>query len=217
MSFSCNPKPDKRPGLICGNPLSGLCERACIEVNKVFDACLNQSSLENYSLTLTDAVPSSPTTPLTFVSGISTSTTGQISNPVITKLNDNSGLSRVQATVGIPVEVIYVDSNETEGKATGTVSVPIDCIMCVPDGGLVPVGLSANVSAIIPQATYKSDLTFTATVCLTIVLKVTATVQLMVPTYGYCEIPPCQEYTQEACTGMFEMPLYPENCPMGRN
>lgn len=51
MSFCNTLKPDRTPGPISGNPLHNLCERACIQVRKVFDACINQTSLEDYGVT----------------------------------------------------------------------------------------------------------------------------------------------------------------------
>ena len=112
MSFCNTLKPDRTPGPISGNPLHNLCERACIQVRKVFDACINQTSLEDYGVTITNPTPANYTTPLTFVSAASTSSAGTISNLIVTPLSgDNPHNSRVQATITIPVEVIYVDAN----------------------------------------------------------------------------------------------------------
>ena len=119
MSFCNTLKPDRTPGPISGNPLHNLCERACIQVRKVFDACINQTSLEDYGVTITNPTPANYTTPLTFVSAASTSSAGTISNLIVTPLSgDNPHNSRVQATITIPVEVIYVDANNVEGKGT---------------------------------------------------------------------------------------------------
>lgn len=46
--------------------------------------------------------------------------------------------------------------------------------------------------------------------CVTCILKVSMQVELLVPSYGYCAIPPAQEYSHEVCTGFFELPLYPQ-------
>ena len=40
--------------------------------------------------------------------------------------------------------------------------------------------------------------------------KIVMEVELLIPSYGYASIPPCQEYTQEVCAGFFELPMYPE-------
>lgn len=212
MSFCNNLKPDRTPGPITGNPLHNLCERACIQVKKVFDACLKQVSLENYQITVTDPVPATYTTPLTFVSAASTSAKGTVTDLTVTQLPLVEGsprTSRVQCTVAIPVEVIYVDAANVEGKGTATISVSEDVVMCIPDNSVIPVEIAATVNAVSPEGTYVEGLAFSITACVTVVLKAEAEVELLIPTYGYCYIPPCQEYTQEVCTGVFDMPLFP--------
>ena len=66
MSFFSNFHSDKCPGTISGNPLNGMCEKVCIQAQKIFDACIKQIQIENYTLTLTDNVPGDPTYPLNF-------------------------------------------------------------------------------------------------------------------------------------------------------
>ena len=45
MSFFSNFQSDKCPGAISGNPLNGLCEKVCIQAQKIFDACIKQIPL----------------------------------------------------------------------------------------------------------------------------------------------------------------------------
>jgi hypothetical protein len=41
-------------------------------------------------------------------------------------------------------------------------------------------------------------------------VKVVATVDVLVPSYGYTPIPPCTPFTSdEICPGVFDLPLYP--------
>ena len=54
MSFCNNNGADRCPGNISGNPINGLCEKVCVTVRKVFDACMTQSTLETTSVTLTN-------------------------------------------------------------------------------------------------------------------------------------------------------------------
>lgn len=216
MSFCNNLKPDRTPGPITGNPLHNLCERACIQVKKVFDACLNQTSLEDYSITLTNPTPPVYTDPLTFVSGASTAANGTIRDLTVTTLPLVDGQpqqSRVQATVDIPMEIIYVDANNVEGKGDAVVSVDMDVIMCFPINSLIPIDIAATVNAVAPDGVYVGNLVFSITACVTVILKAEAEVELLIPTYGYCYIPPCQNYAQEACTGVFDLPLFPSNTP----
>ncbi len=205
---------DSRPGLFPGqtnNIMNGLCERICIQTTKVFDACMNQSSLENYSLTLTGFNPANPATPLNFVSGSSAGATATVSNLVITRFDDRPNFARVQATVNIPVTVTYTDANNVPGTATGTVTVPQDVILYVPQPSLTPIDVIAFGSAVIASGVYNATTGgFTVNMCVTTILKVVAIVDVLVPSYGYCPIPPCTPFTgDDVCPGVFDLPLYP--------
>ena len=131
MSFYSNFQSDKCPGAITGNPLNGLTEKVCVQAEKIFDACIKQSQMENYSLTLTDVTPATVTYPLTFVSARSTTSTGTITNLNIERQADKH-CARVQATVTIPLEVLFTDANGVDGSATATVSMPVDVLLYVP-------------------------------------------------------------------------------------
>ena len=210
MSFFSNFNSDRCPCRITGNPLNGLCEKVCIEVNKVFDSCMKQSQEDGVILALTDNVPTDPAYPLTFISARSTTTQGTLTALQVDRLADRPNFARVQATVGIPVEVLYVDAAGVEGKANATATFSQDVILFVPEPSVIPYNVEAVVSLISTEAVYIPDNTFSASCCVTIILKIVMPVELLVPSYGYCHIPPCQEYAQEVCAGFFELPLFPD-------
>ena len=211
MSFFSNFQSDKCPGTISGNPLNGMCEKVCIQAQKIFDACIKQIQLENYTLTLTDLVPADPTYPLTFISAKSTTSAGTITALSVDRLADKPGCARVQATVNIPVEVLYTDANGVEGSAQSTISVKQDVLLFVPAPSTMPYKVTAEVSAVCAEGTYNEESgTFTVNACVTIILKVAIDVEILLPSYGYCAIPPAQDYSQEVCAGFFELPLYPQ-------
>lgn len=213
MSFYSNFKSDKCPGAITGNPLSGLMEKVCIQAEKIFDASIKQTQLENYALTLTDLDPATVTYPLTFVSARSTSSEATVTNLNVERQADRA-CARVQATVSVPLEVLYTDATGVEGSATATVSLPVDFLMFVPAPSIMPFTVQAVMSAVVPDATYNAETQgFTASVCVTVILKIAMSVELLIPSYGYCVIPPAQEYSQEVCAGFFELPLYPQGKP----
>ena len=205
---------DSRPGIFPGqtsNVMNGLCERICIQATKVFDACMLQSQIENYSLTLTNFNPANPVAPLTFVSGSSIGGSATVSNLVITRFDDRPNFARVQANVNIPVTVTYTDANGTPGTATGTITISQDVIMYVPQPSLTPIDVIAFGSAVIASATYNAETGgFTISACVTVILKVVAVVDVLVPSYGYCPIPPCTPFTgDDVCPGVFDLPLFP--------
>ncbi len=213
--FSNNFHSDKCPGSISGNPLNGMCEKVCIQAQKIFDACIKQIQIENLSLELTDPTPANPTYPLTFISARSLSSVGNLTNVNIERMGEKPGCARVQATVTIPVEVLYTDANGVEGSATSQITVNEDVLLSVPAPSIMPYRITAETSAVCAQATFNAaNNTFTTNGCITVILKVVVDVQLLVPSYGYCAIPPAQDYSQEVCQGFFELPLYPQqrNC-----
>lgn len=215
MSFYSNFQSDKCPGAITGNPMNGITEKVCVQVEKIFDAAIKQSQIENYTLALTGLTPADPTYPLTFVSARSTTSDATVSNLSIDRQADKR-CARVQATVSIPVEVLYTDANGVDGSATATVSIPIDVLLYVPAPSIMPFTLRAVVSVVAPDGTYDPTTQgFIASLCATVILKIAMPVEILIPSYGYCALPPAQEYSQEVCAGFFELPLYPQskNCP----
>ena len=210
MSFYTDSRPDIFPGQT-NNVTNGLCERICLQATKVFDACMNQSQIEDYSLTLTNQNPANPTYPLTFISGNSLGGTATVTNLVITRFDDRPNFSRVQATINIPVTVTYTDANNVPGTATGTISLNQDVILYVPQPSLTPIEVVAFGSAVVGAGSFNPTTNgFTINACVTTILKVVAVVDVLVPSYGYCPIPPCTPYQNEGvCPGVFDLPLYP--------
>ena len=209
MSFcNNNSTQDRCPGNINGNPMNGLCEKVCIQTTKIFDACMMQTSIDS-TVTLTDLTPADPTQPLTFVSGSSTSSVGTITALTVTPIADRAGLSRVTATISIPVQIAYTDADGVAGTGTGSISVTQDVIMFVPTGSVISPTIAATVNMAAPRGTYVGDNTFSITSCVTIILKVQADVNLLIPSYGYCRIPQCTEFSQDVCQGVFDLPLFP--------
>ena len=172
MSFFCNFQSDKCPGQISGNPLNGLCEKVCVQVKKVFDACMQQSQLTDIVLNITNLTPANPTYPLTFISAKSTVSQGTISNLLIEPLTERPNCARVKADVIIPVSVAYTDANGVEGVATSTVTVSKDVILNVPSASIMPYNVEAVVSLVSTLGDYTGDNEFTIDACVSIIIKI---------------------------------------------
>ncbi len=203
---------------------NGGSEKICIQGKKVFDACMKQSTLQQITVSVSDVNPPSPSEPLKFVSCKSTSTEGQVENLVVERLKERPRYGRVEADIVIPVEVTYIDSNNVEGTGMGTVTLPVDVVMYLPEPSIIPYRIEASVSAVSPEGNFAQSqvidevtyYNFAINCCVTAIIKVTMDVELIVPSYGYAVIPPCQDYTEEVCSGYFELPLYP-GAPTGNN
>lgn len=209
MSFSNNVRPDRMPGPIVGNAANGLCEKVCIEVKKVFDACIKQETLTDQTITLETTTPADVTEPFTFVGARSSTSVGTITDLIVTPANENPGCSRVQANVQIPLQVSFTDAHGTQAVGTSTVTLERDVLLRVPEPSVIPYEIVAVVNAVSAEGSYLSGGTFSITLCVTVILKVVMDVELLVPSYGYCYIPPCQEYQEEICEGFFDLPLFP--------
>ncbi len=215
MSFYSNFQSDKCPGAINGNPMNGINEKVCIQAKKIFDACIKQVQIENFTLTPRGTTPENPTYPLTFVSARSTGEKPTLTNVNVERLADKQGCARVQATLSIPVEVVFTDANGTEGVMSTSITLSEDVLLYVPAPSIMPFTIEAEASAVAAEGTYVEEgETFTVNACITAILKVAIDVELLIPSYGYCAIPPAQDYSKEVCAGFFELPLYPKgkNC-----
>lgn len=212
MSFFSNFQSDRCPCQLTGNPLNGLCEKVCIQTKKVFDACIKQTQEDGVVLTLNNPTPANPTYPLTFISAKSTTTKATLSSVQVDRLSDRPNFARVQVTINAPIEVLYVDANGIEGRADSVATITEDVILFVPEPSIIPYVVEPVISLVSPEGVFNPENnTFTVSFCITAILKIVMEVELLIPSYGYATIPPCQEYTQEMCAGFFELPLFPNN------
>lgn len=199
------------PGRIEDEATKGLCERVCIQVNKVYDACLQQETLSNIRVELCKVRPAGTTfvPPLTLISCRSTSTKGILKDLQFDRLPDRPNFSRVRANVEIPIEVTFTDSTGRQGTGNTVITVHKDVILYVPDESVIPYTAEAVVSAICVSGEYIDDFRFDITCCVTVILKIVAEVELLIPAYGFCRIPPCEEYAENVCEDFFELPIFP--------
>lgn len=202
---------DVCPGRINGDCTRGITERVCIQVKKVYDSCMQQEQLDGVNVKITELCPCGLKfdAPITFISCRSTTTRGHMRDLRIERLCDRPNFARVTCKVDIPIEILFSDACGNEGKGKGLITVSKDVILFVPDESIIPFTAESVVSAICTQGCYVCDNTFRLTVCVTVILKIVAEVELLVPSYGFCRIPPCEEFASEVCDGFFSLPIFP--------
>ena len=209
MSFyTCSRTGGCYPGPISGNPLNGICEKACIQVDKVLDSALRQIQESNVSVTLENQTPPNPTPPLTFVSAVSNGDT-TIENLVIERLADKPNFARVSFDAIVPILVTYTDANGVTGTGTANLTIPNDIVLFIPQPSLVPYRIEVFGAMTSPRGAWVSGSEFTLSSCVTLITKVLSKTEILVPSYGYCTPPQAQEFTQEVCSGVFELPIFP--------
>ena len=172
----------------CGSCGNCGCNNGCNSCGNGCDVCADAI-----------APNSPPVPPITFESCRSTTTEGTIRNLSVDRLCDRPCFARVRATVDVPIDILFADSRCVEYIGKGVVSVNRDVLLSIPDESIVPYSLEAMVSAICVSGTYLGDNRFSMTVCVTIILKVLADVEILIPSYGFCPIPPCEEFAENVC------------------
>ena len=210
MSFYINNNNPNRPGPICGNPMNGICEKVLIETTKVFDACVCSTTETGIILQLTGFNPANPVLPLTYISAENSSgATATISDLVIDRLDTCPNYANVSFVLTIPVTVTYRDASGVIGTASSTITVNKSVLLFVPQPAMTPVSISAVATFSSRIGTFTSPDIFTVTGCVRIIVRVTSIVDVLVPSYGYPTLPPCQTAPQQACPGVEDLPIYP--------
>ena len=102
-----------------------------------------------------------------------------------------------------------MDSRCVEYIGKATISVNRDVLLSIPDESIVPYTLESMVSAICVSGTYLGNNQFKMTICVTTILKVLAEAEILIPSYGYCPIPPAEEFAESVCDEFFALPLFP--------
>lgn len=210
MSFYINNTNPNRPGPLNGNALNGICEKILIETTKVFDACICSSTENGIILQVSGFNPADPALPLTFISAENTtSSTPTISDLVVDRIDSCPNYANVSFVVSIPVTVTYRDANGVLGTAAATVVVNKSVILFVPQPALTPVDINVVATFRSQIGTFTAPNIFTVTGCIQIIVRVTSLVDVLVPSFGYPCLPPCQAAPQQACPGFQDLPIYP--------
>ena len=147
----------------------------------------------------------------TFESCRSSTTCGTISNLTIDRLCDRPQFARVKCKVSLPIDVLFTDQNCQEWMGRAELPVDKDVLLAIPDESIVPFTLESMVSGICVTGTYIGNFQFKITICVTVILKVLAEVEMMVPSYGFCSVPPCEEFAENVCDEFFSLPLFPKS------
>ena len=207
MSFFCN-RGGVVPGMIHGSALDGLRTRVAISVKRVLDSCKKQLNLDRVKLLL-KCMPTDIEKPYTFVNAVSTQVEAQITDLSVHRLEERPCFARIKCAVTVPLQVTFLDGEGNRVHAKSEIKVCQDIVMYVPEASIFPFEIVAVASCSCPSGVFESDTVCFATACLTIITKVVADTDLLVPSYGYCPTPNAIDYEEQVCNKFFELPLYP--------
>ncbi len=193
----------QKAGTICGNPLCGLNERICINVRKINDGCITRYQDRVFSLTFSE--PLEGTAPFTYVETRS-SGPSIVSDLIITPIEGRR--NRIQMNVTTPVTVTYTDSTGATYAANSSVEIARDVILNLPEDSLSNYSIEVSTSIASTIGTFIGD-TIEIRACVVQIIRVVVVVDVLIPSYGYCEYPPCEEYSDEICQALFNLPIFP--------
>jgi len=199
----------------CQSARSGACACSCNE-NVCTCACNECSGPITHAEAVENAASSpcplpQPCGAWTFESCRSSTIKGNISNLSIERMCDRPQFARVRCNVDVPIDILFTDQRCQEWMGQSSLTVAKDVLLCIPEESVIPFTIESLVSAICVSGNYIGNCTFEITICVSVVLKVLAEVDIMVPTYGFCEIPPCEEFAESVCDEFFSLPLFPQS------
>lgn len=180
----------------------------------MFDICIKQIQESDVQVTATNFNPANPVEPLTFVSAEAVPNGATIQNLNVTRLDDKPCFARVTGNVNVPIIITYTDANGVTGTATANVVVAEDVILYVPQASIIPTEIEVTAGLATPSGEYVGNNVFSLDFCISIILKAIVNTEILVPSYGYCPIPACQDFTQDACSRYFDLPLFPAQQPV---
>ncbi|MCX4313125.1 MAG: hypothetical protein OSJ83_04595 [Clostridia bacterium] len=166
-----------------GNYIEGLCCRAVIETKRVFDGCAFTDDNITLTLVTNEQIPQNAN----FVTAraVSSEFDGY------TVVTGNDGCSRVCGDVVTKFAVTY----ELDGVCHTVAAFyreHKDVLLRLPRGeAIVPYSIEVQTYNVVASGAIVGGNVVTVTGCLLQLIKVTAPVDILVPTYGYCSYPPC--------------------------
>lgn len=210
MSFYINNNNPNRPGGVGGNPTNGICEKVLIQTRKIFDACVSTSTESGILLNVTDFTPANPTLPLTYISStVTPNAAATVTDLVIDRLDNAPNFANVSMNIQVPITVTYRDANGVIGTGTSSITISKAVVLFVPQPSATPIDVTASVIISSQIGTFTAPATFTITSCIQVIIRVSALVDLLVPSYGYPVLPPCQQSCGAQCPGIQGLPTYP--------
>jgi len=154
--------------------------------------------------------------PLEFIGAASTCMMAEISDLRVLRLKERPSFARISAEVLIPLQVTYQDTKGKRFRGDSTITLPVDVVMYVPDASVFPFEVTASAGVNCTAGKQIRADTFSVTACITLIVKVIAETDLLIPTYGYCPSPKAVDFEQQACSNFFDLPLYPSGKQINR-
>lgn len=193
--------------------LQDLNEAVCIITSKVFSSCKDKECLADVTSGVLTGTPPYIVTDIEFGKAI-------ISNSVITFINDGKNLSEVQFNLTVPYTITYTASSVPQ-TITGNLKLGNKNIMMyIPqsaNNNAEDYKLIAETYTDVLDGVNLVNNTFVFTVGIYEIYKIAQDVQLYIPAFGYCPVPPDAigfippPPPQDKCDRFLNDPSFPED------
>ena len=181
----------------CGGSFDGLCCRMVIETKRVFDGCATSDNNITLNLVTEEAIPQGAE----FVSA-------RVASSEFSSYSVDGGEDGCYSVFGEIVTTFAVTYNDA-GVLRSVAAVlreQVSVRLRLPSGGLVPYSIEVQTAMRVGGGAILGSNAVSVFGCRVRIIKVTAPVDILIPTYGYCKYPPC---TGGACSG-FNTDIFPQ-------
>ena len=182
--------------------------RMIVSVPRVLDHAMVVTQ-DNQLSVPTGTVPATAVEPFVVNKIVAVSTETQMSNITITPLGDNTNCSRVTATVQIPLTITITDANSLQFETHTNLTRNISVVLYIPDATAFPYTITAEGAFGFDHATATIDTTTITCASTKILIRVTATTDLLIPTYGYAPLQRSNKNQLSDSQNFLQQPLFP--------
>lgn len=188
-------------GRITTNPLCGLCEIVCIDARTVYDGCMRRYTNVEYNLPIT--VNASAVAPYMF-NYVKSNGVTLVSNLLVVPYDEQR--CRINFTSTIPVTVYYTDANNVQYSSLSQIIIDREVLLRVPTQDFTPYSVEVATNILGRSGRIVSTVEAVARACVAQVVRIVVKRELLIPTYGDCVYPECEE-TANSCQGLFSIPV----------
>lgn len=182
----------------CDGSFDGLCCRMVIETKRVFDGCRFVDNNVTLNLTTDAAIPDGAK----FVSARVLSS--EFVDYTITD-NDSGNCFRVTGEILTRLAVTYCNGG-VPYTVTASFREQRSVLLKLPTATIIPYSIEVQTAISVLSGAVIGERAVAITGCILQIIKVTAPVDILVPTYGYCKYPPC---TGCVCNSDFGDRIFP--------
>ena len=182
--------------------------RVVVSVPRVLDSAMVVTQDAQLQIP-TGTIPPTATAPFVVNKIQAVATETQMTNIVITPLGDNTRCSRVTATVLIPLTMTLTDANNVQFETHTSVSKNISIVLFIPEDTAFPYTITAEGAFGYDSATATADTTTITCATTKILVRITATTDLLIPTYGYAPMNRAENNQFSDSQNFLNQPLFP--------